>query len=379
MQLVLIGRIRPIERLYGFDKQNILHRSLGYSLALFLLVHPLLLTIGYSGANELSLTSQFLDFLFHWQDVSRALVGLLLMIGLIFVSLPIIRKRIRYDRWHFVHLLMYAAVALIFIHQTKSGDVARGAAFYYWYVLNFTIFGLVLLYRFVRPFYLFARHRFYVDKVVPETINAVSIYIKGKNLERFQFAAGQYANFIFLQKKMLQSHQFSFSAAPNGEFLRITIKAVGDFTSQIRNLKSGTMVIIDGPLGAFTEAMARRDKFLFIAGGIGITPIRSLIESLSAKKKDVVLLYANKVPEEIALRKELEFMSVKQTLIISEKPEGSYECGRVDAEKIVRLVPDYLEREIFICGPPPMMKSIVQLLRGLGADPSAIHFEKFSY
>src|SRR3989338_5930673 len=126
VQLVLIGRIRPIERLYGFDKQNILHRSLGYSLALFLLVHPLLLTIGYSGANELSLTSQFLDFLFHWQDVSRALVGLLLMIGLIFVSLPIIRKRIRYDRWHFVHLLMYAAVALIFIHQTKSGDVAPG-------------------------------------------------------------------------------------------------------------------------------------------------------------------------------------------------------------------------------------------------------------
>jgi predicted ferric reductase len=116
------------------------------------------------------------------------------------------------------------------------------------------------------------------------------VYLAGRHLERFSFRAGQYANVAFLTKGCWAPHPFSFSAAPNGRFLRVSIKAVGDFTRRIRRLTAGTLVLLEGPLGAFTADPSSGCKFLMVAGGIGITPIRALIESLSGNR-DVVLVY----------------------------------------------------------------------------------------
>ena len=157
--------------------------------------------------------------------------------------------------------LMYVAIALAFGHQTNTGDMANGSALYYWLTINFLVFGLILLHRWLAPFYKFFKHRFYIDKVVAETTDVFSIYLKGKNLQNYKFLPGQFANLTFLQSAMWFTHPFSFSTAPNGQFLRFSIKTSRDFTNRINNLKPNTKVILDGPLGVFTVKQAKKLNF----------------------------------------------------------------------------------------------------------------------
>ncbi len=383
LQLVLIGRISWIEQVFGHDRMNKLHRIIGYSTAAVLVLHPVLLTIGYARQNETGLVQQFLNFLNNWEDVFKALIGVVLILGTIVISLAIIRKRLRYETWHFAHLIVYVAVLLALGHQTNFGDfMDENPQVAYWYVLNYGALGLLILYRFLRPLYNFWRYRFAVEKVTPENADTASVYITGRNMPKFKFQAGQFANLTFLQKGMWFTHPFSFSAAP-GNSVRFTIKASGDFTNTVRDLKPGTRVIIDGPLGRFTEASSRGDKYLFLAGGIGITPIRALMESLSAEHKDIVLLYAAKTPDDIVFRQELEQLQHRYHFVMSQISEasagGAFETGRIDEEKVRRLVPDFSQREAYICGPEPMINAMQRLMLSLGTDKSRIHFEKFEY
>jgi predicted ferric reductase len=378
-QLVLIGRIKIVEQQFGFDKLNNVHRWIGYCWLFFIPLHPIFLILGYAKASDISLWAQFLDFITHWQYVMWAFLGLCLLIGIITISYAIIRRRLKYETWYFIHLFVYVAIGLMFPHQTRTADISNGAAFYYWYVLNFTIFGLVLLYRFIRPLYNAWKYQFRVDRVVRENPYITSVYIAGRNLEKFNVKPGQYAHNTFLAKKFWFTHPFSFSASPNGKYLRLSIKAVGDFTATIPNLPTGTRVIIDGPFGVFTEERAKRDKFLFIAGGIGITPIYSLIESMSQKNKDMVLIYGNKTPEEAAFLDDLAKLTAKVIPVYSHTKVEGFESGYVDVEKVQRLCPDFLEREIYVCGPPPMTKGVIKFLRAMGVQSNQLHYERFGY
>lgn len=382
LQLVLVGRIVWIERVFGFDQLNRLHRWVGYSLGIFLIAHPLLLVIGYAQGNQLGKIEQFLSFIQHWEDIWKAALAVALIIGIITVSLPWIRKHLRYETWHGIHLLMYVAIALAFEHQLNTGDVAAGYALGYWLTLNAIVFGLVLVYRFLRPFLLYFRHRFVIEQVIKESASVTSIVISGRDLSRFSFEAGQYANLLFLTPGLWSSHPFSFSAAPNGKTFRFTMKRLGDFTSRVTELKPGTHVLIDGPFGRFTERASHRDAYLLIAGGIGITPIRALAESLQQKGKNVVVLYSAKRVEDLTFKQELEFVSPNIRYLLSDPssplPDRA-EHGMLNADKIQQLVPDATQREAYICGPEPMMLAMVESLKTLGLPRAQIHYERFSH
>lgn len=182
---------------------------------------------------------------------------------------------------------------------------------------------------------------------------------------------------------MWYTHPFSLSTAYNGKFIRFSIKSLGGYTKQISTLRKGTSIIIDGPLGLFVEARATRDKYLFLAGGIGITPLRAMTESLVAKGKDVVVLWGNRTENDIVFKKEFDELTKKSGVakvhyVLATATPG-YESGFLDKEKIVRLVPDFYTREVFLCGPPPMMKIMIGHLKDLGFDANHIHYEKFSF
>ncbi|OHA19445.1 MAG: hypothetical protein A2836_03890 [Candidatus Taylorbacteria bacterium RIFCSPHIGHO2_01_FULL_45_63] len=382
IQLVLIGRVASVERIFGFDRMNIVHRWLGYSLTIFIVGHPLMLILGFGALNHVGFLSQFMTFFTDYEHVRNAFIAFLIFLFIIFISIAPIRRALRYETWYFTHLLMYVAIGLVFGHQIELGDVSEGVALYYWLALNFLIFGLLIAFRFLRPLYLFYKHRFTVEKVVVESDEVVSIYITGRRMEEFRFKSGQYANFTFLRKGFWFTHPFSFSAAPNGRGLRVSVKSLGDFTSKLGNLKAGAKVIIDGPLGIFTLDQAVKQKFFLIAGGIGITPLRALAETLGQEKKDAVLFYANSSAKDIPLQSELASLPIRQYFPISEASTEvlpPLQRGRIDKEKIVRLVPDFKEREIYICGPKPMMDAVRGILRELGVERRFIHFEKFSY
>jgi predicted ferric reductase len=379
VQLVLVGRIPFVEKTIGFDKLNAVHRTIGYWLSSTIILHPILLVVGYAYVNDVSFSHQFVTFFTNYEDVANAVFGLMVLIFASILSIKFIRKALAYETWHVFHLGMYVAIVAFFGHQVMNGDLVEGYAFAYWYALNFSVFGFFICYRFIRPFYLFGKHRFFIERVVQETKDVYSVYIGGINLEKFKYDSGQYIHVSFLMKGMWQPHPFSISSAMNGKHIRLSIKSSGDFTERIKNLRVGVKVLLEGPFGKFTENVAVKDKYLFVAGGIGITPIRAMLESLSKKSKDISLLYANKTPLDIALREEIEGLTNNFHHVLSEDGGPEYHKGYVNIDLVQRLVPDFMERDIYICGPVPMMDSVVDFLIKSGVSKPQIHFEKFSY
>lgn len=384
LQIILIGRVKWVERIFGLDRLSRVHKWNGYLAGIFILSHPVCLTIGYTRRDYTGIIEQFMQFL-TWEDVTAALIGLVLFIAIIITSITIVQRRMKYETWYYVHLILYLAILLAFGHQLVVGnDLAGNAVFAtYWKVLyGFVILNL-LFFRFFKPLYVFYRHKFLIDRVVRETDDVVSLYIGGKNLHRFRFEPGQFLIVRFLCRSLWrQAHPFSFSAQPDGKYIRISIKNVGDFTSQVLAIPPGTPVIIDGPHGIFTARKCASEKVLLVAGGIGITPLRALIPRLLELKKQVVLLYSNRVAQGIVFKDELEKLSKNSSfiahLVVTRDPAWQGEKGAIDQEKISRLVPDVKDRDVYLCGPPPMMDTIRKTLRGLSVKPSHIHYEQFS-
>lgn len=383
LQLLLIGRAPFIERPFGFDKLNVVHRWIGYTIGSLLIAHPLLLTYGAARGNGMSLLGQFADYLTNRQHVFNAYLGSVLLVIVIISSIAIVRKKVRYESWYLVHLATYVAVTLIFLHQIRIGDLRSSGAWAYWVALNCIAGGSLIAYRWLRPMWLLLFHQFRVDHTRLESPGVWSVYITGRHMPRFGFHPGQYANLRFLDaQRWWQSHPFSFSAGPDGRGIRFSVRASGDFTKTFELLRPGTPVIVDGPLGQFVLARAERKKVLMIAGGIGITPLRALLDDARIVGRDTILLYANRTPQDIALRAELDSYAqhgLVRTIYFVNQPQPGFESGYIDREKIVRLVPDFYDREVFLCGPPPMMKAVVGQLRGLGYPDHAIHYERFSF
>ena len=264
------------------------HRRLGFTIGSLFLAHPVLLTVGYARRNHFGAVQQFTEFISDW-PTRLAFAAFTIIALVVLSSTPLIRRRLTYETWHVSHLTMYVAIGLAGVHQANGADIAGQPWAIYWLALHLLVFGCFLTFRVGRPIARCARHRFRIDRIVAESGDVTSVYLTGRRLDRFVFRPGQYANVAFLSKGCWSPHPFSFSAAPNGQFLRLSIKAVGDFTARIRDLRPDTLTLLEGPLGAFTAA-APRDKYLMVAGGIGITPIRALIESLAEAGRDIVLV-----------------------------------------------------------------------------------------
>jgi predicted ferric reductase len=373
VQLFLISRFSFIEKEYGFDKLVWIHKKIGFFLGIFLISHPLLLTVGYAKLNNVNYLNQFINFQMNWEDVFGATIGAIIIILIAIISIKKIRNKIPYEVWYFSHLPLYFAIAIAFGHQIQTGDMSKGGAMFYWYLINLLAIGILISYRFIKPFFLFLNHQFVVEKIVKENHNVYSIHITGKNLEKYKFQGGQYATLIFMQKNMWFHHPFSFSDSFNKKYLRFSIKSSGDFTSKIEKINTGTKVWIDGPLGVFTLEKSNRNKYLFIAGGIGITPILSIIKSIS-QDKDCVLMYSNKTESDIIFKNEIMSSGIK-TYYFNTSNDGV----RIDIEKIKEVCPDFIDRNIYICGPGQMKDSIIRELKNNNVETTQIHFEKFDY
>jgi len=381
LQLVLVSRLPGIEPSLGCDRLYRLHRRLGFAIGSLFLGHPALLTFGYARWHHLSFRRQFAEIARDLPHAWPAIGATLVIVLAVALSTPIIRRRLSYEAWHAGHLGMYLAVGLASLHQLNGAELSSLPWWTgYWVAVHILVVGCFVVFRAGRPIFRFARHRFRIDKIVSESDDVLSLYLTGRHLHRFTFRPGQYANVAFLWKGLWAPHPFSFSAAPNGRFLRLSIKAVGDFTRRIHELRPGAFVLLEGPLGAFTAMTSTHEKYLMVAGGIGITPIRALIESLVDAHRDVVLLYAVKTAKDLVFASELRALTARCHLVLSRwaGPADGYEQGHVDRLMLERLVPDVQDREVFVCGPLPMMKAVIRALHALEVRGSRIHYERFA-
>ena len=177
------------------------------------------------------------------------------------------------------------------------------------------------------------------------------------------------------------SHPFSLSAAPDGRSLRITVKDVGDFTGRIGDIAPGTRVVAEGPFGVFTDAARRRERVALIAGGIGITPIRAMVEEMPGKPGDIALVYRAVRDRDVVFREELDRLARERGVALyyvvggHNDPDGA---RLLSPEHLRELIPDISDREIYICGPPAMMHAAEHNVRRAGAPPRYIHTERFA-
>jgi len=382
-QLLLIGRIRPLEQILGLDRLSITHHFNGLLAWVFIFLHPLFLILGYGQVNDYNFWQQTYNFLFFGENLVPAFFALLIFLVIIILSSEAIKKHLKYEVWYYIHLLTYLAIILSFSHQLElGGDLQTILANFYWSLIYTLVVTALIFYRFLKPIYFFYRHRFIVDQIIFESDQVISVYLRGRELDKFVFHAGQFAICRFLRGCLaFEAHPFSFSSAPNNTRLRLTIKNLGDFTGSLKNnLSIGTPVILDGPHGIFTVKRTQNQKLALIAGGIGITPIRSIIEK--EIDRDLVLIYS--APSRVDLVFFEEISGLQRTNfhfvpVVSSEESWPEEKGRLDEEKIKRLVPDYLARDFFLCGPPLMIKSVRQILQKIGVKKNKIYFEKFSF
>ncbi len=386
-QLLLMSRSSWLEPVFGMDKLARAHRLNGYATYLLALSHAPLLALGYSSITGNSLIEQQMFFIQMVPYVPLAVLALLLLTVVVGLSIYIVRRHLRFETWYYVHLFAYGAVALIPFHALTNGsDLVTNPIFANYWLGAYVFVGITLfVWRFGMPLYRFFAFGFVIEKIIPEAPRATSVYITGRNLQEFRALGGQFVLVRFLTKGMWwQEHPFSLSMLPDSQHFRLTIRQLGDFTNSIPNLKPGTKVIVSGPHGAFTHRQAIKQKTLYIAGGVGITPIRALLEEQAkqAKQARAIMLYGNRSQEEIIFKTELEGLANKLHMplhhVLSDDAQWAGEKGFIDQEKLARLVPDITERDVFLCGPPPMMTGIIKALEALCVPKAQVHYERFA-
>ncbi|MEV6988376.1 ferredoxin reductase family protein [Streptomyces sp. NPDC093228] len=386
MALVVLqmARVPALERRVGSDRVARWHAMTGRYTICLVLAHLFLTMWGYAlqaGTGLGGIVQQTVDSVQQLPDVGKAAIGagLLLLIGLI--SIGPIRRRLSYDLWYHVHLLTYAATYLSFWHQLSTGNefVAQAWARTAWYVLYGAVTALVIWYRIITPIRLNMRHRLRVEAVVEETPGIVSVLMTGRKLHRMGAAAGQFFRWRFLAPGMrFSSHPYSLSAAPRPNMLRITVKAIGDHSSALRDLRPGTRVWAEGPYGALTADRRSRGKVLLVAGGVGITPMRALFETLPGAAGDLTLLYRANSTQDLALWDELAQIAEERgarLMYAVNSPEG--ERPDISADTLRRKLPDIDRHDVFMCGPPGFAQQVYEALRGAGVPARRIHHESF--
>ncbi|MEV4621347.1 ferredoxin reductase family protein [Asanoa sp. NPDC049573] len=381
LQLLLVARLPWLDTWIGADKLTAWHRWTGFTLFWAVVLHASFILTGYARLSDISVLAQIDTFL----GVFPTLLGMLavsLIVVVVALSVRFARRRLSYEAWHTIHLLLYAAVTLAILHQLYEGTTFRANTLttaYWWALWGLTIVAL-LHGRVVTPLLRNARHKLRVAAVVPESETVTSVYVTGDDLAGLRARAGQFFIWRFLTPgRWWQANPFSISSTPDGQSLRLTARAVGRTSAGLRHLPVGARVFVEGPYGAFTTLHRTRDATLLIAGGVGITPIRSLLGELDGP---VTVLYRVPGPAEAVLLGELEHYvhtrGVTLHLLTGRTGAGDPPNMPFAPENLMSLVPDIRERDVYVCGPPAMTSAVLRSLRDAGVPKRQVHAERFA-
>jgi predicted ferric reductase len=383
VQVLLLARIPALERLVGFDRLSVWHRWNGHACIDLVLAHVVFSVWGYALLDRFSIPKEISTMLGGgiYPGMITATIGTVLLLGVVASSVVIVRRRLRYEWWHAVHLTAYAGIALAWFHQIPTGNelVLDRVAADYWKGLYLATIVFLVVFRLLVPLGASFRHRLRVVDVVEEAPGVVSLRIEGRRLDRLSARAGQFFIWRFLAGgRWWTAHPFSLSRAPDGRSLRITVKALGDHSARVGDIPVGTRVVAEGPFGVFTEAARRRENVLLIAGGIGITPIRALMEEMGG---EIIVLYRAVSDDDLVFRAELDRLAAERGIelhyIVGD--HATEEGSRLLSPAHLReLVPDIEDRDIFVCGPPAMTEAAVRNVRAAGVRRRHIHAERFA-
>jgi predicted ferric reductase len=392
VMLLLAARLPVVDRTIGQDRALQLHRKLGKPALYLLLAHTVLLLAGYGALEKLNPFGEAVSMWTTMADMPLAFIGMGLLIAVVVSSLVAVRRRYPYEVWHGIHLLSYAAVLAALPHQFSTGELfAEGTAQrWYWIALYAGTLLALAYYRIGLPVYRTLHHDLRVAQVVSEGPGTFSVYLAGRDLAGLRARAGQFFVWRFLAPGVWwHAHPFSLSADPvpsaGQGYLRITVRDLGRGSAQLAQLKPGTRAAIEGPYGLFSELARTARRVVMVAAGIGITPVRSLLEGSSfAPGQAVVILRA---PDEagLYLYQEIHELCVARGAVLytevgrrrtgSWLPEGSAANGYT----LASYAPWTAEADVYVCGPRDWADLVVQDAQACGASANQIHHERFSW
>jgi predicted ferric reductase len=384
LQFGLTARFRYVTEPWGEDVIYHFHRQISLIAVGLVVAHPVILVavqpelLAVSNMLEAPLSAHF------------ALLSIFAVIVLVVTALWRATLNIKYEAWHLIHVVLaVVAITAGVVHMV-------GSSFYLvdpwkrtlWIGLTVFWIGLLFYVRIVKPLFML-RRPYRVAEVRKERGDTVTLVMRPDGHPGFQFSPGQFGWLTLWGSPFkITAHPFSFSssaAAADGR-VEMSIRNLGDFTSEIHKVSVGQRVYLDGPYGAFTIGKPA-DMHVLIAGGVGVTPMMSMIRTLADQgdKRPVVLLYGVQDWDSISFREDLEALKARLNLtvvyVLAKPPAGwTGEQGFINAEMFERhLPPPYADHEYFICGPNVMMDAIEKALGKMNVPMSKYHSERYSF
>ena len=382
LQFALIARFRRISEPFGIDLVMQYHRQIGILAVLLVLAHPLVLIAwrpAYAG---------MLNPLDAGWGVRGGVLATVAMLGLVVLSLWRRPLGLGYETWRVSHALLgVAALAFAQLHVSLTGLYVdapwKHAVLVAW---SAVFVGLIVYLRLLKPFRL-ARRPWRVAEVRPDVADTWALVIEPEGHDGLAFAPGQFAWLkVGRSPWSVEEHPFSFSSsAERRDRLEFGIKELGDFTAGIGRVPVGIRVLLDGPHGSFSSDFHAADSLLLIAGGIGISPILSMLRTLADRRdrRPMGLVYACSRWDRTAFRTELERLegrlSLRAVHVLEEGHDGwTGPTGYVTREVLTPFVgEDGMSRQVFLCGPDAMMMIVERILLDLGVPRSRISMERF--
>jgi len=380
LMVLLIARLPWLERAVGQDRLLRWHRRIGpWPLGLIAL-HVVLITLGYAQLAKVGPLRQLWDFLTTYPDLLAAAVGVGLLITAGVTSIRIARRHLKYETWWIVHLYTYLALALAFAHQIVTGGsfIGHPLTRAIWIAVWVSTAGTVLVFRVLQPVYRNLQYQLRVVAVRQEASGVFSVVCRGRNLARLAVSGGQFFHWRFVTRELWwHAHPYSLSALPKPPYIRVTVKGLGDQSRSVAHLRPGTLVFIEGPYGAFTRHARSSERVVLIGAGVGITPLRALLEDLPASV-DVTVIVRGSTAEDIVHRDKVAALTAQRGGQFHEVI-GLRHHVRFDARALRRLVPDIAMSDVYVCGPKGFNEGIVAAASRLRVHRDQIHQETFSF
>jgi predicted ferric reductase len=383
LQLLISARLKLLKAPYGIDAVYHFHRQISFVALALVALHPALLIADDPATWELfnifasPLRSRF---------AVAALVALVVLVGL-----SVLRRRmgLRYETWRRTHgVLALVMLAAAVTHVELVGYYVNTPLKRELWIAYPVVWLLALSWaRLVKPA-LLARRPWRVDSVRAERGSAWTLALSPAT-SGIDFDPGQ---FVWLHLGTspfaMAEHPFSISSsADQPQRIELTVKELGDFTSQVGSVPVGATAYVDGPYGQFSVDRHLADRYVFIAGGVGITPIVGMLRTLADRgdSRPLTLVYAIADLERMTFRDEIDALAsaldLRVLTVLSEPPAGwGGETAPVDASLLRRVLSadDLSKAEFFICGPEPLMRLVASDLRTLGVRPKSIRYERFA-